>query len=153
MTSFVDPGEPGELTSGFLKAKDLINKPLIIRPRAVRYDGKGKDADGNPTTYTYIDCDVWVLDRAGVVEESTGVRIAWKRVIPQLEDRIDQFVAGTPVVMDDNSRVLQPFSKPESRELASRVIAEITSTAPTSPSTASGPVGEAPEPEYDTSVF
>jgi hypothetical protein len=120
---FVDPGEPGELT-GRLKAKDLINKPLIIRPLEVRHDGEGKDDAGNPKAYTYVKCDVWVLDRAGVVEKGEGVRFSWVRVLPQLEDRVGQFVAGTPVVQDDNSRVLQPFTE-GGKEIARKVIAEI----------------------------
>jgi hypothetical protein len=142
---FMDPGEPGELT-GFLKAKDLINKPLIIKPLAVRHDGQGKDDDGNPTSYTYVNCDVWVLDRAGVVEKGEGVRIAWKRVIPQLEDRIGKFVAGTPIVEADNSRVLQAFSE-AGKEIARKVIAEIKAEAP--PIAEEPPVDEyADEPAF-----
>lgn len=120
---FVDPGEPGEL-SGRLKAKDLLNKPLIIRPRELRHDGKGTDDDGNPKAYDYVDCDVWVLDRAGIVEHDTGVRFSWVRVMPQLTDRIGQFVAGTPVVEPDNSRVLKPFTE-NGKEIARKVMSEI----------------------------
>lgn len=127
---FVDPGEPGDLESGFLKSKDLINKPIIIRPVEVRHDGKGKDDNGNPQAYTYVNCDVWVLDRAGVVEKGTGVQFSWKRVIPQLSDRIGQFVAATPVVEADNSRVLQPFGE-KGKEIARRVIADIKAEAAT----------------------
>lgn len=125
---FVDPGEPGEIGSQHLKAKDLLNKPLIIRPRELRHDGKGTDNDGNPESYTYVSCDVWVLDRAGVVESDKNVQFSWKRVVPQLTDRLGQFVAGTPIVEDNNSRVLQPFTD-KGKEIARKVIAEIKAEA------------------------
>lgn len=143
---FVDPGEPGELT-GMMKSKDLINKPLIIRPRAVRHDGQGKDDDGNPTTYSYVNCDVWVLDRAGVVESGTDVQFSWKRVIPQLADRIDKYVAGTPRVTDNNSRVLEPFTD-KGKEIARRVIGEIKAGEATA--ALGGEVVEENPPEYET---
>ena len=141
---FVDPGEPGELT-GMMKSKDLINKPLIIRPLAVRHDGAGKDDDGNPTTYSYVNCDVWVLDRAGIVESGKNVQFSWKRVIPQLEDRLGQYVIGTPRVTDNNSRILEPFTD-KGRELARKVIGEIKAEATAS---ALGADVVADEPPFD----
>jgi hypothetical protein len=120
---FVDPGEPGELTA-YMKAKDLLNLALVIRPNEVRHDGDGKDDNGNPKAYTYVNCDVWVIDGSGIVDSGTGVQFSWARVLPQLSDRIGQFVAAKPVILGDNSRVLQPLSD-TGKAMARKVIAEI----------------------------
>ncbi len=135
---FVDPGEPGEL-HGLMKAKDLLNKPCLIRPNKIA-QAMGKDNDGNPQPYDYFPCDVWVLDRQGVVEQGTGVRISWVRVMPQLADRIGQFVAATPRRQDDNSVVLQAFSE-AGKEIARVAIKEIQETAPAT--------SNEPEPQWD----
>ena len=123
---FVDPGTPGDLSSG-MRAKDLVNKPLLIRPNAVEtFDGK--DNEGNPKAYQAVVCDVWVLDRAGIIEQGTNVQFSWVRVMPQLTDRLGKFVAATPRRQEDNSIVLQAFSD-DGREIARKAIAEIGSAA------------------------
>lgn len=123
---FVDPGEPGDLS---LRAKDLLNKPCLIRPNVVLHNGKGKDDGGNDTTYTFVSCDVWVLDRAGIVESGTGVQVSWKRAMPQLTDRIGKFVAATPRRQDDNSVILEAFTE-GGKEVARAAIKEILTETP-----------------------
>jgi hypothetical protein len=129
---FVDPGEPGDLAS-HMKAKDLVNLALILRPNELRHDGDGKDDQGNPKAYTYVSCDVWVIDGSGIVDHGEGVQFSWKRVLPQLSDRIGEYVAAKPVLLDDNSRVLQPLTD-AGKAMARKVIAEIKS----------GPLNEEP---------
>ena len=124
---FVDPGEPGAVKA-YMKATDLLNLPLILRPTELRHDGKGTDDNGNPQAYTYVSCDVWVFDGSGVTDTGTGVQFSWKRVVPQLSDRIGEFVAAKPVMLGDNSRVLQPLTD-EGKKAARRVIADIKAEA------------------------
>lgn len=133
---FVDPGEPGEL-QGLMRAKDLLNKPCIFRPHPIQ-QGQGKDDAGNPQSYDYYPCDVWVLDRAGIVEHGTNVQVSWKRVMPQLSEKVGLFVAATPRRGDDNSITLQPFTD-SGKEIARLAIKEIKSATTTD---------TAPEPEY-----
>lgn len=138
---FVDPGEPGELKTG-LRAKNLVNQPLIIRPNAI-LEAMGKDDAGNDKPYTYVDCDVWVLDRQGVIDHDTGVQFSWVRVMPQLSDRLGQYVAGKPIRGSDNSITLQPFTE-DGKKIARSVIAEIRNTAPATPPAEEYSDGEEP---------
>lgn len=101
----VDPGEPGEL-KGSLRAKDLVNKALLLRP--VKEDTV-PGQDGKP--WHFVECDVVVLGMGGIEEHASGVRISWVRVIPQLADRIGQWVACRPKVQDDNSVALMAFDE------------------------------------------
>ena len=102
--SFLDPAEPGELR-GQMRAKDLINKPLLIQPLVEDIvDGQ----DGKP--WHYVECNVAVIGVGGIEEHAAGVRISWVRVLPQLTARMhDQpgaWVGGTPKVQQDNSVIL-----------------------------------------------
>jgi len=144
---FCDPGEPGDL-QGAMRAGDLLNKPCLIRPvslgewpaKKAELDEEGNVLKRAQGPSPYYECDVWVLDRAGVVEHGTGVRISWVRVIPQLEDRMGLFVAATPRKLDDNSIVLQPFTD-SGKDIARTAIKEIQQTA----------ADEAPEAPFEPS--
>ena len=100
----MDPGEPGD-ASAYLKAKDLVGHPCIFVPREVgEWPARDEERDeqGNVTQKAqgpqkYVECDVHKLDRAGVVESGTGVKVGWYRVLPQIEDKIGHFVAAMPV--------------------------------------------------------
>ena len=81
---------------------------------------------------------MWVLDRAGIVETGTNVQFSWKRAMPQLTDRLGQFVAATPRRNEDNSITLQPFSE-EGKHVARLAIKEIK-----------GGVSDLSVPEEDT---
>jgi hypothetical protein len=104
-TMFVDPGEPGDLGPQ-LRAKDLINKPLFIRPL---HEAEVEGKDGKP--WRYIECEVAVIGMDSIEDYASNVRISWTRVLPQLRDRIGKWVAAVPRVGDDNAVVLQPFTE------------------------------------------
>ena len=121
-----DPGVPPEAgTAGSrLRAKNLKNTPLILRPREVK-SAEGRDREGNPKMYDYMECDVWVLDRQGVVESDTGIRVTWWRALEQLKNaRMGSLIACRPVEQDDNSVVLAALEG-AARDVAEIVAAEI----------------------------
>lgn len=102
-----------------LRAADLKNRVLLLRPTGHdTVEGK----DGKP--WEFVECDVWVLDRAGIVEEGTGVRFSWWKAVAQLKGSIGQFVACKPVEQDDRSVELLPLSG-DARQVAEKVAAEI----------------------------
>lgn len=117
----LDPGEPGDAATS-LKAKDLVGHPCIFVPYATgRWDDKEAETDdaGNVVKAAekggpYVECHVVKLDRAGIVEESDGVRVSWYRVIPQLEDKIGRYIAAMPVqdqaTGNGKSIILTPLS-------------------------------------------
>jgi hypothetical protein len=120
---FMDPGEPGEL-KGSLRAKDLINKPLLIQPL---HEDTVAGQDEKP--WHFVECNVAVIGMGGVEDHASGVRISWVRVLPQLTDRLSEkpnaWIAGIPKVQQDNSVILTPFSdkgKDTARQLMPQVI-------------------------------
>ena len=134
--TFVDPGEPGDAAAGGLRAKDLVNRPLLIRPYAKGTD-VGKE-DGRE--YAFVLADVAVLGAAGVEEHSTGVRFSWKRAIPQLEARMGEWVGATPKAQEDKSVILVAFGD-RGREAAARALPVVTRlfSNTTGPETGPGP--------------
>lgn len=115
----VDP-PPAPEGSPLMRAADLKNRPVVLRP--TRYDSvEGKD--GKP--WTFVECDVWVLDRAGVVEHAAGVRFSWWKAVEQLRETLGDLVACKPVEQEDRSVELLPLTG-EARAVAERVAAEIT---------------------------
>jgi hypothetical protein len=135
--SFSDPVDPPEGGQS-MKAADLQNKVCLFRPtgtgewpaKEARVDEQGKEwkAQG---PQPYIECDVWVLDRAGILEEGTGVRVSWWKVVKQLEAvEFGEFVLGMPRKEDDsNAIVLIKTAKDEWRDIGARVVKEIDATA------------------------
>lgn len=125
MTEFADPTPPPE-SSGegpSMRAKDLKNQPLILRP--TKHDvTPGKD----DKPWEFVEADVWVLDRSGVVAHASGVRFSWWKVREQLRTQIGQFVAGRPKEGDDNSVHLEALSGP-AREVAVQAMKEIATAA------------------------
>lgn len=120
MSNDIDPTEPPEPGDGSgMRAKNLKNLPLIIRPKKVD-TATGKDGDD----YEYIGADVWVLDSSGIVDSGTGVQFSWWRAREQLRNRVGEFVACRPAEQDDNSVILVPL-KDKARKVAEQVIAEL----------------------------
>lgn len=125
MSDFLDPPEPPE-GSASLKAKDLKNKVCLFRPTAVG-EWPAKEAteeEKAKPAQPYVECDVWVLDRAGVTDEGTAVRVGWWKAVAQLKDNIGQIVAAKPMEQDDRSVVLVALTG-EAREVAAKVSAEL----------------------------
>lgn len=124
--SIIDP-PPAPEGGGQLKASELKNRVLLLRP--TEHDTvEGKD--GKP--WEFVACDVWVLDRAGIVEEGTGVRFSWWKAIAQLKGAIGQFVACKPVEQDDRSVELLPLTG-DARDVAERVAGELSGSTPPPP--------------------
>lgn len=120
MTTLVDPTPPPEPGEGNrLRARDLKNTPLILKP--VR-EGNEPGKDNKP--WVYIECEVWTLDRQGVVAHETGIRFSWWRAVEQLKSQIGQYVACRPVEQDDNSIILTPLSG-AAREVAEAALATL----------------------------
>lgn len=109
-----------------LRAADLKNRVLLLRP--TQHDTvEGKD--GKP--WEFVACDVWVLDRAGIVEQGDGVRFSWWKAVAQLKDSIGRFVACKPVEQEDRSVELVPLTG-EARSVAERVAKEVNGEHPLS---------------------
>lgn len=128
MTDFVDPPEPPDPDAG-MKAKNLKNRVCLFRPTAMG-EWPAKEAEGDEkakAAQPYVECDVWVLESEGVVEEGTGVRVGWWRAVEQLKDSLGKFVGGKPVEQDDRSVVLVPLSG-SAREVAGKVVASLSGT-------------------------
>ena len=117
--SIIDP-PPAPEGGQHLRGQDLKNRVCIIRPTVLdTVEGK----DGKP--WTFVACDVWILDRAGIDIHDEGVRISWWKAVEQLKDNIGQLVACKPVEQADNSIELTPLTG-EARAVAERVAATIT---------------------------
>jgi hypothetical protein len=119
MTVAVDPGAAGREP---LRAKELKNRALILKPIKLGED-EGKDGP-----WRFAECAVWLLDREGVERHEEGVRISWKRVLPQLEDRYGQYVMCRPKELDGGAVVLVGLEG-DAREVAERVVGELNGSA------------------------
>lgn len=120
--------DPAELPEGGnpdrLNAKNLKNCVLVVKPTSHEtIPGK----DGKP--WEFVECDVWVLDRTGVVETGQGVRFSWWRAVRRLQGQIGEFVGCKPVEQDDNSVDLLPLEG-DAKKVAEQVVADIKSSEP-----------------------
>jgi hypothetical protein len=120
MATVTDPGPAGPEP---LRAKEIKNHSVILKP-IKRGEAEGKDG----TPWSFAECDVWLLDRSGVARHESGVRISWKRVLPQLEDRYGQYVLCRPKELDGGGVVLVGLEG-EAREVAERVVSELNGSA------------------------
>ena len=117
MATITEPGTPGPEP---LRAKEIKNHSCVLKPTA-RGEAEGKD--GVP--WRYAECDVWMLDRSGVERHESGVRISWKRVLPQVEGKFGQYILCKPKELDGGGVVLVGLEG-EAREVAKRVVDELT---------------------------
>lgn len=129
----VDPDPAPEGGAAQMRAADLKNKVVLLCP--TEHDTvEGKD--GKP--WEFVACNVWVLDRQGIVEEGTNVRISWWKAIAQLKDKMGEFVGAKPTEQDDRSVELVPLSG-DARKIAAQVVADLSGEPAAKP-------GEEPEP-------
>jgi hypothetical protein len=141
-----DPEAPPEPGAATLKAKDLKGHPLLIRPtgmgewparpEGVDENGQSRKARG---PQPYVECEIWTLDRMGIVEHSTGVRVSWWRCVAQLQEKIGHLIAARPVEQDDRSVILERLSGP-AKEAAEKAVAELRSQPAESVGLQEGPV-------------
>lgn len=138
-----DPGPPPE-GGQFLKAADLKNKPLLVKPTGTGwYDAKPaspaelddqgnvvREAQKEQGPQEYVECDVWVLDRAGVVEEGTGVRIGWWKAVGQLKDKMGRYVGGVPLKEANSNSIVFEKLDDTHRAVAAQVVKDIHDTRP-----------------------
>jgi hypothetical protein len=115
----MDIVDPPPVPETHLRPSDLKNRVLLLRP--CRHDVV-EGRDGKP--WEFVECCVWVLDRAGVVEYAENVRLSWRKAVAQLRLVMGQLVACRPVEQEDRSIELVPL-KGEARAVAERVAAGI----------------------------
>lgn len=116
MSAVLDPPPAPETSETLVRAADLKNRVLLLRPTGL---GEWPARDDKPAQ-PFVACDVWVLDRSGIEAAHTDVRFSWWRAVAQLKDRIGQFTACRPVERDDRSVELVPLSA-EARKVAEQV--------------------------------
>ncbi len=140
--TFVDPIDPPE-ASERMTAAALKNKICLIRPMSwdewpstpAEYDGEGNQTKKAQGPRPYCECDVWVLDRAGIVEEGTGVRFSWWKLVKPLDSKGEQgqlrpvelgsFLLAMPVEQPDRSVILVKTAKEEWRKIAREAAATV----------------------------
>lgn len=125
---FVDPPAPpevGETTS--LRAKDLKGQVCIFQPVGEGEWPAKPATESKPaqSPQPYIECSVWTLDRAGIVQHQDGVRVSWWRAVGQLREMMGQYIAARVVEQDDRSVVLVALEG-AARDVAETAIKEIT---------------------------
>lgn len=116
MAKLTPPGEPGPEP---LRATELKNRSCILKPTM---RGKAEGRDG--TEWNYVECDVWLLDGSGIERHETGVRISWKRAMPQLEGLFGQYVACKPKETEGGGVVLVGLEG-AFKKVAERVVDEL----------------------------
>jgi hypothetical protein len=104
--------------SSQLRAKDLKNLPLLVRPGEYREE---EGRDGKP--WNFVECEVIVLDRSGIVQRADELRFSWARAIPQLREFTGEWVACRPVE-EDQAVVLAPLTGAD-LDVAQRVLDEL----------------------------
>lgn len=117
----MDPPPAPEQSENLVRAADLKNRVLLLRPTGL---GEWPAKDDGKGPQTYVECDVWLLDRQGIESEATGVRFSWWRAVAQLKGCMGQLVACRPIERDDRSVELVPLPE-NARKVAERVALEI----------------------------
>lgn len=120
--SYIDPPPAPEPGEALLRAKDLRNRVVVLRATGHGIDESKPDAKGNP--WTWITCDVWVIDRAGIELHEQGLRVSWWRVQEQLKQAGESFVAGRVMEQEDKSVILVPVTG-QARDVLESVMPEI----------------------------
>lgn len=124
--SFIDPPPAPEPGEGSIRAKDLRNRVVVLRATGTGLDEAVLDKNGKP--WTWVTCDVWVIDRAGIELAESGLRVSWWRVQDQLKQAGESFVAGRVSEQEDKSVILTPVTG-TAREVLEQVMPEILASA------------------------
>lgn len=102
--TIIDP-PPAPEGGNNVRPADLLNQPILVRPIGIGTWDEESKSPGKP----YVICDVWTLDRAGIVEHHEGMWISWWKAVEQLRENIGSIVACRPTKQDDNSIELTPL--------------------------------------------
>ena len=95
---YTDIEEPAD--SSGLRSKDMYGKTVLVRPIS-----HGEDV-GEDGPYTFWNCDVVIIDRAGIEASGSDVRIGWKLIQKGLANRQGKWILakvaqkGTAWVLD-----------------------------------------------------
>lgn len=136
--SIIDPPAAPEGGSN-ARPSDLLNTPCIVQPTGTGVWGPDSKTPGKP----YVVCNVWTLDRAGIVDHHEGMWIGWWKAVEQLKGSPGALVACRPTQQADNSISLEPLDG-AAREVAAGAAAQIEQTNVASAFDAT------PVPNYDT---
>lgn len=122
---FVDPGPPPPARER-LKAKNLVGQNCLILPTGIgEWDAKPATAtDRAQPAQEYVECDVWTLDRQGIVASESGVRISWYRAVPDLKSEMGKYLGCRPTEDTDKSNFLARLPD-EIRPVAKKVCEEL----------------------------
>ena len=96
---FTDIEAPAESSS--MRSKDIYNRVVLVRPTSA-----GEDV-GDDGPYSFWNCDVVIINQAGIEDHSSNVRIAWKLVQKGLANRQGSWILAK-VVQKGNAWVLDP---------------------------------------------
>jgi len=145
----VDPPEPPE-GGGSMRAKDLVNKVCIFRPASIgEWPAKpATESEKAMKAQPYVECDVWVLDRQGITEEGSGVRVGWWKAVEQLRDSMGRLVAAKPRTEEGSNAIYLAALSGEARDVAEKVAAEIENELAAAPAPEPAPAYEEGEEPF-----
>lgn len=121
----IDPPPAPEASENLVRASDLKNRVLLLRPTGL---GEWPARDDKPAQ-PYIEADTWVLDRQGIESAHQAVRFSWWRAVAQLKDCVGSFVACRPVERDDRSVELVALTG-DARKVAEQVVESLGKAEP-----------------------
>lgn len=103
----IDPPEVELPEGNEIRAESLKNRVCLFLPQLI-----GEEPGKFDKPWRYIECDVAVLDRAGIEQVGRGVRIAWAHPYWSLREALEQrpgsVVAGKPKqAADPDSKAVQ----------------------------------------------
>ena len=85
----IDPPEVEMPEGEFLRTADLKNQVCLVIPREVREEpGVKPGRDGVIKPWKFVACDVAIVDRAGIVNIGTDVRVSWAQPYLALEQAL-----------------------------------------------------------------
>jgi hypothetical protein len=139
---YTDIEEPADAEG--LRSKNLYGKTVLVRPQT-----HGEDI-GEDGPYSFWNCDVVIIDRAGVEAHSSNVRIGWKLIQKGLANRQGSWILAK-VVQKGTAWVLDPNDvSPAARQVAAGLRDEVEALFDAPPPVPTN-VPPAPGGEYDGS--